>query len=78
MKLYMGMPLTFSAFVQIFAMAVFQESCIKGSTLQYSVGVAKLSVEQGFLVLRPYNWGWITIHYKPSNGVSAIQGFLMC
>ena len=31
-------------------MAFFRESSIL--TLQYSVGVAKLSVEQGFLVLR--------------------------
>ena len=31
--------------------------------LQYSVGVAKLSVERGFLVLRVYNWGWTTVHY---------------
>ena len=29
---------------------VFGESSIKGFTLQYSVGVAKLSVERGFLV----------------------------
>ena len=31
--------------------------------LQYSVGVAKLSVEEGFLVLRVYNWGRITVRY---------------
>ena len=33
----------------------------KGSDLHCSVGVAKLSVEQGSLVLRVYNWGWITV-----------------
>ena len=33
----------------------------KGYDLQCSVGVAKLSVERGFLVLRVYNWGWITV-----------------
>ena len=32
-------------------MALFRESIIKGSTFQYSVGVAKLSVEQGFVQL---------------------------
>ena len=32
-------------------------------TLQYSVGVAQLSVERGFLVLRVYNWGRITVRY---------------
>ena len=31
--------------------------------LQYSVGVAKLFVERGSLVLRVYNWGWITVRY---------------
>ena len=49
--------------LRIIAMAVFRESSIKGLTLQYSVGVAKLSVERGFLVLRVYNWGWITVRY---------------
>ena len=38
-------------FVRIIAMAIFRESSTKASTLQYSVGVVKLSVEQGFLVL---------------------------
>jgi len=42
-------------------------------TLTYWVGVAKLSVEQGFLLLQVYNWGWITVCY--SSGVSAIQDF---
>ena len=42
---------------------LFWESSIKGLTLQYSLGMAKLFVEQGFLVLRVYNWGWITVHY---------------
>ena len=45
------------------AMAAFWESSINGLTLQCSVGVAKLSVERGFLVLRVYNWGRITVHY---------------
>ena len=55
-------------FVQIFMMAVFRESNIKGLTLQYSVGVAKLSVEQGFLLLQVYNYcGWI---YCPLYGVA--------
>ena len=35
----------------------------------YSVGVAKLSVEQGFLVLRVYNWGRITVCYTEQRGV---------
>ena len=35
----------------------------KGLTLQYSVGVAKLSVKRGFLVLRVYNWGRIAVRY---------------
>ena len=48
---------------RIIAMAVFRESSIKGLTLQYSVGVAKLSVERRFLVLRVYNWGRITVRY---------------
>ena len=52
MKLYMGMRLRpCFVFVQIIMMAIFQESNIKRSTLQYSVSVAKLSVERGFLVL---------------------------
>ena len=63
MKLYMGMRLRPLMLIRIIMMAFFQESSIKGLTLQYSVGVAKLSVEQGFLVLLVYNWGQITIHY---------------
>ena len=47
MKLYMGMRLRPLMLVQIIAMAVFRES----NTREYSVGVAKLSVERGFLVL---------------------------
>ena len=47
-------------FVRIIAMAVCRES---GMKLQYSVGVAKLSVERGFLVLRVYNWEQITVRY---------------
>ena len=42
---------------------VFPESSIKGFTLQYSVGVVKLSIERGFLVLRMNNWGRITVRY---------------
>ena len=42
MKLYMGMRLRPLMFVRIIAMAFFGESSIKGLTLQYSVGVAKL------------------------------------
>ena len=58
MKLYyMGMRL------RPFMFLVFRESSVKGFTLQYSAGVAKLSVERGFLVLRVYNWGWITVRY---------------
>ena len=57
MKLNIGMRLRPLMFL------VFQESTIKGFTLQYSMGVAKLSVERGFLVLRVYNWGWITVRY---------------
>ena len=38
-------------FVWIIAMAISWESSTKALTLQYSVGVAKLSIEQGFLVL---------------------------
>jgi len=48
-KLYIGMRL------RPMMLLVFRESSRKGFTLQYSVGVAKLSVEQGFLVLRVYN-----------------------
>ena len=33
----------------------------KGYNLKCSVGVTKLSVERDFLVLRVYNWGWITV-----------------
>ena len=29
----------------------------------FSMGVAKVSVERDFLVLRVYNWGWITVRY---------------
>ena len=55
MKLYIGKRLRSLMFL------VFRKSSIKGFTLQYSVGVAKLSVERGFLVLRVYNWGRITV-----------------
>ena len=43
------------------------DGCFSGvqhkGTLQYSVGVAKLSVERGFQVLRVYNWGRIIVRY---------------
>ena len=69
MKLYMNMHLRRCfVFVQIIMMAIFRESSIKRLTLQYSVSVAKLSVEHGFLVLRVYNWGWII----QRSGVSVI------
>ena len=48
MKLYIGMRLRPLMFL------IFRESSIKGITLQYSVGFAKLSVELGF-----DNWGQI-------------------
>ena len=35
----------------------------KGFGITIFVGVAKLSFERGFLVLRVYNWGWITVRY---------------
>ena len=49
--------------LRIITMVVFWESSIKGLTLQYSVGVAELSVERDFLVLRVYDWGRITVRY---------------
>ena len=57
MKLYVGMCLKSLMFL------AFWESSIKGFTLQYSMGVAKRSIERGFLVLRVYNWGRITLCY---------------
>ena len=47
----MRMRLRPFVFVRIITMAAFRKSSIKGLTLQYSVGVAKPSVERGFLVL---------------------------
>ena len=35
----------------------------KGFDFTIFLGVAKLSVERGFLVLRVYNWGRIIVHY---------------
>ena len=61
--------------LRIIAMAVFRESSIKGSTLQYSVGVAKLSVERGFHCECTIENGLLSV--IQSSGVSAIQGFLM-
>ena len=55
--------------VQIIAMSLFRESSIRARLYNYWVGVAKLSVEQGFLVLRLYNWGWITVRYTELRGV---------
>ena len=55
--------------LRIIATAVFREASIKGLTLQYSVGVAKLSVERDFLVLRVYDWGRITVRYTEYRGV---------
>ena len=68
-KLYMGMRLF--VFVQKIVMAVFRESSIEGSTLHYSVGVFKLSVERDFLQLG--------MDYCPLYGVvgcSLFRGFL--
>ena len=48
---------------QIIAMAVFWESNTEATTLRYSVGVTKLSVERGFLILRVYSREWITVCY---------------
>ena len=38
-------------------------SGVQHKRFNYLVGVAKVSTERGFLVLRVYNWGWITIRY---------------
>ena len=56
-------------------MAVFRESGVKGLTLQYFVGVAKLSVEGGFLLLRAYNWGWIHCPLYGVAGCPLFRGF---
>ena len=45
-EFFMGMRLRPLTLVQIIVMAIFWESNMK----EYSVGVAKLSVERGFLV----------------------------
>ena len=58
---YLDMHFRPIVFARIIAMAVFWESNTKATTLQYSVGVTKLSVERGSLVLRVYNWEWITV-----------------
>ena len=63
MILYMGMHFRPIVFARIIAMAVFWESNTKATTLQYSVGVTKLSVERGFLILRVYSREWITVCY---------------
>ena len=55
MQVCMGMCLGSCTFV---TMSVFWVQLYN-----YSVGVAKVFVEQGFLVLRVYNWGWITVRY---------------
>ena len=58
-EFFMGMRLQPLTLVRIIVMAIFWESNMK----EYSVGVAKLSVERGFLVLEVYNWGRITVCY---------------
>ena len=60
----MGMRLGSCTFVQI-VMSLFR---VRLNT--YWVGVAKLSVERGFLLLRVYNWGWIIVRY----GVAGSSG----
>ena len=52
----MGIRLRPLMFVRIIVMAIFWESSIEGLTLQYSVDVAKLSIERSFLVLEVYNY----------------------
>ena len=71
MKLYIGKRLRALMFL------VFRESSIKGFTLQYSVGVAKLSFERGFLVLRVYNWAppLLGTGYCPLYGVAGCPLF---
>ena len=59
-------------FFRIIAMAVFWESSTKTSTLQYSVGVSKLSIERGFLV---YNWDGL-LSVIQSSGMSRISNVL--
>ena len=63
--------------LRIIPMAAFRESSIKGLTLQYSVGVAKLSVERGFSSIASVRLGDGLLSVIRSSGVSAIQGFLM-
>ena len=52
-EFFMGMCLRPLTLVQIIVMAIFWESNMK----EYSVGMAKLSVEWGFLVFQVDNWG---------------------
>ena len=54
MKLFMGMHLRPLTLVRDGRLSGVQHD---------SVGVAKLSVERGFLVLRVDNWGRITVRY---------------
>ena len=58
-EFFMGMRLRPLTLVRIIVMAIFWESNMK----EYSVGVAKLSVERGFLVFQVDNWGRITVCY---------------
>ena len=58
-EFFMGMRLRPLTLVQIIVMAIFWESNMK----EYSVGMAKLSVERGFLVFQVDNWGRITVYY---------------
>ena len=57
-------------------MFMFWESRIRGLTVQLWVGVAKVSVEQGVLVLQ-YTIGDGLLSIIRSSGVSTVQGFLM-
>ena len=56
------------------AMADFRESSIKGSNLQHSVGVTKLSVERGVLVfIASVKLG---MDYCPLYGVAGVSNVL--
>jgi len=68
---YISMRLRLLMFVRMIAMAVFGRGLVG---LQLSMGVAKLSVERGFLVLRVDNLGRITVRYGVA-GCSLFRGF---
>ena len=76
MQACMAMCLRPCTFVWIIAMFMFWESRIRGLTVQLWVGVAKVSVEQGVLVLQ-YTIGDGLLSIIRSSGVSTVQGFLM-